>query len=517
MRFDIPGTESPKYGFQKSENTRAAVAIYQHNDDPIVFNSKKSNEPFALVGNRASDPEPSVISVTTNKSINEASGKFEVVAKPSKSSSKKLFETLTDDDWLDIVFYINKEPYHIFRGIIDEINRSKAVVNGATTTVYRIVGRCFGKVWEQTQAWFSPFANDFVTEAVSVEVFKGISALLTYPDTAVLGILKSFLEKIETNAGVNWLPPKSMPGIQGTSFLDNINFGEIAGSTIKHFQNLPKRKAFNPNTLLPNGALWDIAKTFSDPIFTEMYTDFLPDGNPFSKTLNSPIELGNADMSVILRDRPLPVVPTSVPVGYKDTWGDLPVFTIQQQEIVNSNVSKAGYERYNAFYVAARIHQEEMNNNAMEMITPLLDEDSIKRHGLRRFDIQVETTVAEDNPVTAGGYNTAELCKYQRQIIRDWYCMNPYLLSGTIELGHGRPDIRIGTRLHIPGLKLNNKDTVLEENYYIESVSHAWVFGRGVRTTLGVTRGWQGDDPSYYENLQKISSRFVVPILKEIG
>ena len=59
-----------KYGFQRSENSRAAAIIYQHEDDPIILYNRKKGTAFDLKGTRASSEEPTVISISTTKSIN---------------------------------------------------------------------------------------------------------------------------------------------------------------------------------------------------------------------------------------------------------------------------------------------------------------------------------------------------------------------------------------------------------------------------------------------------------------
>ena len=505
-----------KYGFQRSENSRAAAIIYQHEDDPIILYNRKKGTAFDLKGTKASSEEPTVISISTTKSISNIAGNFSIVLKDSQTTID-LFKRLTDDDWVDIIFYINNEPYHQFRGIIDEINRSVNIgSSGATVKTYTITGRCFGKIWEATPVWFSPYYNDIITEAVSSRVFDGVPELLGNPSQSVIAFMKSFLEALENVEGPNWTPPKSMPGIKGTSFLSNVNFNTLSDGSSTYFQNIPQRLLFNLNAINPDGTLWDLAKQYSDPLFMEVYTDYLPKGDPFSKELSNSSDIGNNDMTVIIRDRPFPFLDTSVPVGYEDTWEELPIFTIIPQEIEMHNVSKSGYERYNAFYVSSRLYQEEVNSYSLSILAPLLDKDSIKRHGLRRFDVQSEIHPDPNNPLAFGGNNIAAICEYQRQLIRDWYCLNPYFLSGSISLAHGRPDIRIGCRLHIPGVRIGNKDIIPEENYYIEEVKNDWIFGRGVRTTLGVTRGWIGNMNTYYENLNKMVLRYKLAELKDL-
>lgn len=500
----IPNSKTPKYGFQKSENTRAVVTIYQHHKDPIIVYAKKPTDSFTLKGMRGDSNDPSIVSVSTTKNINTTSGSFTVVLKPSLVSTD-IFQTVSDDDWIDITFWMDNNPYHTFRGLIDDITRIKTIGGtGATITTYTITGRCFGKIWEQTQVWFSPYYNDIVTEATTLtsKALDGSPELGGSPGVVPFLFLKEFLEKNIGTKGPNWYVPESMPGTQGSIFIQNIEFNLNAdGISSKYFQNVPARRQFSQNLLMPEGVLWDLAKEFSDPMFTEMYTDLLPNGDPLNKHFDSPVSEGDSKMCVVLRDRPFMTLPTSTfGTTYVNTWDKIPILSIYPQEILNSTIAKGGYERYNAFYVASLLHQEEMNNFALEVKAPLIDETSIGIHGLRRFDIQIATYPEDDR--------TDNLCSTQRLILKDWYCMNPYFLSGSITLGHGRPDIHIGCRLNIPGIILNAKTIIPEENYYIEEVSHSWTFGQGMRTTLGVTRGWLGNDDSYLAGLTKVSANF---------
>ena len=501
----LPGINSNP-GFQGSDHSWVQAIIYQHNDDPIVMNGKPLG--FNLNGQTGDDGSPSISSVSTQKNIGSASGSFQIELKPSQSA-KNLFDTVVDDDWVDIIFWKGDEGWHVMRGLLDETPRNRSVSkNGATTTTFSLTGRDFGKIWETTPIWFSPYANDIVTQAASIEIFKGVPSVYHSPGKAPYFFLKEFIEKFTSAGGVNWAPPIGMPGTKQGTFTGNVNFHEsLLGSSL-FFQNKPARNAFNPNGMNPQGMCWELAKEYSDEPFTELYVDLLPKGDgPLSSklTLGDPLTPLDTEMTVVLRDKPFPVVPTSVPFGYKHPWYDIPVQMINRQEIVSDNLSRSGYERYNSFYVTPRILQEQVGSYALNMLAPLLDKESIKRHGIRRMDVQ--------SNVTPEDLDFKVFAEYQRNVLRDWYCLNPYMLSGTIALGHGRPDLKIGNRLAIPGSFLSSNELELEESYYMESVSNTWKAGTGARTNLGVTRGWIGTDAEYIAALNKVARGYAEPPL----
>jgi len=478
----------PRPGFQGSETSWVDVTIYQHGNDPVLLSSLGGT--FNLRGRRDTDPAHCVVAAQTSKSLGAASGSFVVSLKPSKIA-EEIFQWLADDDWVDLVFYRHSQPWHVMRGLVDEVRRSRNVSGtGATSTVYTITGRDFAKVWEITPVWFSPYAdNQIVTDAISNQVMQFLPTVIGSPPVAVEAYFRKFLEELSNSAGVNWNPPPGMKGIVDNSFLKSVTFHKA------NFQNVPARKQFNPNGLIPNGTLWQLAQQHSDPLFTELFVDLLPDGDPMSAKLaaGDALDLGDALMTVVVRDKPFPTA------GLAPVWGKLPMFTVPRQQIITSDIGRAGYERFNTYFTAPLLHQESMGQSAINILAPLTNMQEIKFHGMRRMDVQ--SSIVPDD------LDFVKLSAAQRKIIRDWYCLNPYLLSGTINLGVGRPDIRVGCRLKVPsGVNPEN-----DETYYIEQVGQGWQFGKGTRTNLGVTRGWIGDDASYQDKLDEVSAAYKYP------
>lgn len=489
-------------GFQGSETSWVEATFYRHGNDPVVVTG---NTKIPLIGRKPQDPWPSLFSATVTKAMGAPSGNFVLQMKPSKVS-QALFEELVDDDWVDIVIYRHDQPWHVMRGLIDEIRRSKTVAgSGATTEVYTISGRDFGKVWELTPVWFDPYANDYVTQAISNSVLKAMPEFLGNPADVVETFFKRFMEEVATRVGPNWEPPPGVPNVEAGSFLNSVVF-----ETRQDFRNIPARSAFNPGQISPNGTLWALAQQYSDPAFTEMWVDLLPEGDPMSSKIaaGTPLAPGDVRMTVVLRDKPFPVVDNflhAADVGWEDRWANIPVSMVPRQQIFTSDLGRSGLERFNAFFVATLLHQELMNGSAPYMLAPLLDKKEIKRHGIRRMDVQ-----SQQRP---DGRNALEYTRYaeiQRRLLRDWYCLNPYFLNGTLNLAVGRPDIKIGCRVRVPA----TVDEGSEENYYVEQWNHNWTFGTSVKTNLGVTRGWRGDDDEYLRSLEFASTGYEIPALK---
>ncbi len=492
-----------KTGFQGSETSWVEATFYRHGKDPVVVTP---DNPLKTTGRRSQDEYPCLIAASTNKAMGVPSGTFSLRLKPSQVTSK-LFDQLIDDDWVDIVVYKHDQPWHVMRGLLDDIRRSRVVGgSGATITTYDIIGRDFAKIWEITPIWFSPWANDLVTNSVANKVMKVNPITLGHPGKAVQAYLEAFLEEITSRKGPNWEPPAGMPGVDNTSFINNITFQ----TETPYFKNIPKRRLHNPNFLNPRGTLWGLAQQYSDPAFTEFYADLLPEGgNPFANTISAgdPISPKDSYMTVVLRDKPFPVTDVILTMGidYSDNWKDLPIIIVPREQIIAENIGRGGFERFNAFFAASTLHQEKMGAEAAYVLAPLIDINEIKRHGVRRMDVQCATTPEP------GELDDAYLADYQRRMMKDWYLLNPYFYNGTFSLGIGRPDAKIGCRMRVPpGNNLNG----VEENYYIEQVSHDWSFGSAVKTSIGVTRGWHGTDDDYMKALKDREFEYKVPEFK---
>jgi hypothetical protein len=500
-------------GFQRSEKSSAELILYGQPSNPGT-----DQQVLPLVGDRIEfkgrserDPNPSLLSLSTSKALGAPSGTWQATVKTGRPLGRDidLRDLVIDDQWADIVFRRYNRPYAVMRGSVDRIQRMGGVGGaGASTSTYSIVGRDFGKIWEKTPLWFNQFANENVVGAAALQVIDGINTIGDGSvETTVAAFLFGFLQALAGKGRANWLMPIDMPGVaDGSAFTDNV-FYDTNG-----FSNSPERRAVSPSFMDPAGAgAWAMAQQWSDPAFCELWVDFVPTLGPFGTISNSDtvqetivafgkmvgvqLAIEDAAMTVILRDRPFP----TRALGSKSPWFDLPTAYIPQQEIISNSLTRGGDERFNAFFVSPQILQGFLLSGQVDITAPLWDPDDMKVHGFRRFDINSPYIARVGESEGA----LLSITKQQREKVRDWHCLNPYLWNGSVQLGHGRPDIRVGMRVKIPGFT-RDKDLTA----YIEQVDHSWSLRSGIKTTLGLTRGWFGSDESYLEALDTVASRY---------
>jgi hypothetical protein len=464
--------------FQGSETSSAEVTIYHRGTDPVVLLSAGMSE---FTGQRLGDQRPCLLSVQTQKSLSAGSGTWSLAAKPTKGW-EDLLDKVVDDDWVDITFTRHGRRWHVMRGMVDEIRRDLAVGgSGATTEVISITGRDFTKVWELTPIWFNRFTSENVAGTFAYKLMTGPNTIMELAiDEAVDLILKGFLQEFGDRGRANWTIPEEMPNTTGPTLVTNF---DLRTDVAPGQKRQPHRIAASANFLLPDGNCWALAREWSDPMFCELWADLLP-AQAIDQVNEAELTPQSSRMVVTLRDRPFP----RLDAGKDSPWFSLPLYTIPRQQLRDLSTGRSGLERYNAFFVSPLILQGTAGSGSIDLNAPLWDKNDIEAHGLRRFDLT--TSYVSMDPAVA---------EQLRERVRDWYCLNPYLLNGTFTTGVGRPDIRVGGRLRIPG-QYGEED---QETYYIESIQHNWAFGQGIRTTGGITRGWRGTDDSLLRALGK--------------
>jgi hypothetical protein len=476
------------------------LKIYAQEPDPVLSRNVAANQEMTFDGRKIDDDHHSLISINTSKQMGAASGTWSAVVKSAKPFSQKidLSDSISDDAWVDIHFSRHNRRYFTMRGMVDTIRRNKAVSGtGATTTTYTLSGRDFGKVWELTPLWFNKFAAKGAPENIegsaSMRVFSSLGLLggATVADIVEVYLI-GFLDKLGDLGRSNWVYPIGMPGIgPDRSFTTNLGFDSSG------FTNDPPRIAVAPSFLDPNGAnAWAMAQEWSDPAFVELFAD-LTDGD--FNVASDQLENSSAYPCYFVRDRPFP----TLALGLDSPWFELPTIQLPREDIVNEDLGRGGMERFNAFFVSPQILQDFMPNNVVEITSPLWDATDMLEHGFRRYDINSRYQLDLNDPLVSEEEPLLKLTTDQRDKVRDWYALNPYFYSGTIECSRGVLEARIGKRLFVPG-----RDSKKDLTAYIEGVSHSWQFGRGIRSSLGITRGWYGTDQDYLDALQQIAKRY---------
>lgn len=517
------GENNSKLGYQGSEHSRGELIIYPQGSDPVV---SFSTSPIKFTGKQIWDSEHGLLSIQTHKVLGQCSGTWSAVIKYSKAIDD-LFRMVTDDDWVDINFYRHGKKWHVMRGLINDIRYHEDVSgDGATVRTFTLSGSDWMSIFERTPLWFSTYTDTGILEGVARRLFDTMDNGVGAPNKAVQVFLFGFLATFASTGRAVWNLPKAMPiatstsaaqqnqtlkdissalGIAGVGMSEAIGttrqFGVIAGQNFDDsgFVNNPVRQGLGVNYLQMSGNLWGLAQEWSDPMFCELYGDTVLPLQDQTVGESSP---DTTVMQVTIRNRPFLVGDplTGYPTGLASPYFSLPKHYINPEDITSMDLGRTGAERFNMFLLSPQTTQETANSN-VDLAAPLWSSSDILYHGVRRFDITSRYVV------TGTDQDLISMSQKQRYLLRDWHCLNPYLLNGNIFLGRGFPQIHIGERVLVYGVDRDHDRT-----FYVEAVSNTWSFGGTIKTALGVTRGWEGSDTSYVQALADTTVYYTLPL-----
>lgn len=482
---------------RRAKTSGAKVTLYAHGDDPVLPDTPG---PLQFIGRSNRDEDPALVQVSWTKVMGQPSGQFLITVKARDRDTA--LRRIVDDDYVDISFLQGDREYHHCRGLVDTVREQTNVQGGATSRNYIIRGRDHGKVWQQTNVYFNRFIGENIGGSALLRVFAG-QADNVFGDVSktTFAFLQQFLRDSENqNQGVFWTLPPGLPGqLGGVRFVDSVEFLDSNGGYANGvgYTNQPPRVSFNAAFLDPTGNnLWNLAQQWSDPGFCELYTEIVRKSTKAIPGPNETLSTEDSAMAIILRDRPFPYGPDP---KNDSGWFRLPMLEIEPQDIASGvDIGRGGEERFNAFFIRGKAFAEYAGGN-VDLVAPILDKESIKKHGFRRYDSQSQYV---PDPMSSW----TNFLNFKRYQVRDWFCLNPYFLNGNIQLARGFPELRIGMRLRIK----SPQGAKLDQTYYVEGIQHTWSLTAGMKTHVQVTRGWIGTDDELLDALITARKRFTL-------
>lgn len=558
--------------FAGSETSRVEVVIYPNH--PSEFGVSRVKMEFLSVPLReVSTTTEHVVSVSTNKQLGAVAANFEVLIK----SDRDLRTYIEDGDWIDITFTRHDEKHHTLRGIVMTIQQNVSATSGPTVATYALIGSEFSLIFDEQQFWFDQVTQGDYFPWIANHVW-GLDASFMNgrPDVTVATLLRGFLQP-SSNVGAGfWQLPTEMPTPLGQSSefvgpeAEKLNFADVFTFVDGYSHVPPRQSGIIPSQFTSTAAsVWALAKEFADETLCEFFTDLvdvtdlkidipgdvgvggsLPQGNSVAignAYIVRPIVPGETHMAVIFRDAPFPNTVRDRESLLSAPYFTLPLAEVLPQHVLESTLARQGVTRKNAFFFGPTIQQDRLATYH-DFQLPIIDIESVKHHGIRRFDAESRyiSDLSINNPEVSPAFTDADFKEAElifgegkgrlmtpkleevsadaeaskiedsrrvwrqmafdyRDIVRDLHCMNHLLQTGTIALNHGRPDIRIGTRFRILGDGPEQDFTC-----YVEGVQHSWMYTTGTRTTLTVSHGWTGTDQSYVDKLRECVNRYQV-------
>lgn len=476
-----------------SSTSRARATFYLHGDDLVIEPPRRGK--LETRGDHLRQDEPALVRVSCSKRMGAGPGRFTLALKVPPSID--LFDWIADDEWVDLELLQFGHPNHVMRGMVDRINPVTRT-GGAESVTWMISCSEFARAYVGTEIFFNEFGGEIAGE-IAARAWLNSVGLHGSVDEVVATYLSGFLRELNGLGRNLWDLPAAMPGITGTTLVET-----VLAPWKDDFSNDIARNATNPNWLIPpQSNLWALAQEWSDPEFTELYPELLvPSGVNIAGRAAARYDYPSGDtrpdqtrMAIVLRDKPFPTF--TLDGGIRSAlWYDLEEHTIPREQVRDPNVGRGGAERFNTFIVSPQLTQE-LTGNPLDFSVPLWDPVDIKRHGVRRLEMRTRYVANEPDL-------NLTVSRRGRQRLRDWHVLNAYFRAGTINTKPGRPEIRIGTRLRIPGAAGPESDT----RYYVEGFDHDWDLEDGVTSSFIVSRGWKGTEESMIAKMVRMNANY---------
>lgn len=399
---------------------------------------------------------------------------------------------------------------------------------------------------------FKLFFNPYVVNEDLAEAFGGMVYFNTKKTRAIFRsknsaeFIKTFLAQAFMNVYNTSNPKKQSPyygfvfGKQSSSTQntnpDGLAYDKTVGIKLNDLIDFEGgiSTAFKTNTmidpyvLLGLGAgvevsIWDIAKSYSDPPFHECFMDLRRAGQNYTYAIpqvDSDLPLDAEGIKAAEDTHQIPPksgVQNSPYVFYMRTtpfsqqsWSKLSYHTFSPADILAQNTSTSEDNIFNYYQVLCErenVLVGEIQVAAMSAVSqdkglgrpriPIFDLESIKNYGFKRFPSDKTKYVdflSNSKPGTKAALYSGEnfVIKAQATLAREllrWYSFGELFETGIITLkgrvGIGIDGATIGSRL----IEVNGAGKQTGKQFYIEGVSQSWVFGKGLETTLAVSRG----------------------------
>lgn len=503
-----PENKQPRYA---SSRTRALVGFYAWDGfttDPIASHPNFGH----------------IIGVQTQKTLGGASGSFSItVKKPESFGSRPLTSLWTEPEnvWVLIQFVTDGVVHDSMLGLIDSVNDDMVRSGGGMRSeTFTITGRDFGKVFETTEIFIDQFLGGLL---------RSMRAMSTVVNTGLIGTPAYFVQLLYDlwvgNSGVNekqWLLPPSLVKkySTGDSFYSMVHLA-VNKMTPERDGIALQKSLISPDQ---NGTkLWDMMQAVSNGVLNEMFVDMCPSGDGDGRMVPA----------LVFRERPFPsyayasgAAVSSALAGTafgglssvltSTLWNSLPEEVLDAGDVMSRSLAKGGAAQRFNFWVmrpsiattfgltTALTKPKEGVKYGFPGNIPIVNYDSVRRHGLRRWEqatdyvpFYTSTPQADQAPEIKekSPDEWLRLAADWTARVHDWYCIAPRELSGTITTTRLLPRVRIGTRV-----KEHRPDGAY--HYYVEAVSHSWTYPNAGQTTISVTRGAKEDTDllrEYYE------------------
>lgn len=477
--------------------TLVRLRFFRHGDDRIPTEVRAYDSSYAPAGGRRSGLSPAtgalvggVISVTAQKALGGPSGSWVVEVKPLVWSpefdgGQSWDEVILDGDYVGIDIVKNGEVEHVLAGRVDTVNVSIGVDgDGSPKTTIRIGGRDIGHGAEDAVIYFNPY-DPLHSNVEGLGMVKALGEKFKITgsvDEIIPNLLVTLAGSGDVMYGSAALVPARVAGDNPVKWSDLVDIQRGVSAKLRGFLHVPNILSIG------NGpSVWALAAQYANDVLNEMWleSEARPGGH-YGGLLN-------------LRERPF----ENLTDKDKSPWfTKLEEVVVDFATVSDVNVGR-GKDRVNHVLVLGELPGA-FGGDVMALTPPAVNLESIKRHGLRRYErttpyfaFRVEDGTEPDLISWATEYS-----KWTR-LVTEWNAMNHLYWQGVLTIREVRTDVKVGRKLVLTGGPPNGYPSWPQDGgdpkkamtFYIEAVEQTWSDGETpvAATRVQITRGMAED------------------------
>jgi len=418
------------------------------------------------------------------------------------------------DDWVDIYIVRNGYPIPLCRGIVDTVTERKESISGATVRTWELTGRDHGAPMEFPVAYTNMWARKIEEVASGFLTQRVDGSIGGDPATMFKKVLKAALTGSGTTSP--WeLPGSLTAAVQAAG--GGLALGVLDMLTFK--TDSPTRGGYFNEPMLWTQAgqsIFEMLNQWCNPLLNEMFFD---------------VEHGTAQagqlmpfkQTAVIRERPFVIStraleflaasgPGEIKSGANSPWFQLPLWKIPHWLVTSSSLSRSNTERFNLFQLLADVGFGGVESEQIAQAPPSWLKDSVRKHGLRYFQRNTNYVAG----AALGGQGTGKWVQERKdwqRLLVDWYCLNPYFLSGSVSVPVPLPEIRFGDRIRV------ETGTASEDlTCYVEAVGFNYQASESANqpprcsSNFTLSRGWKGTDSSLLDAVLTMGGKHEVAL-----
>jgi hypothetical protein len=451
-----------------------------------------------------SSPSNDLISCVTNKRISmEAVGTFELALAHTRDAQGRTWADKIRPQNLVVVQMMNHtgaqgpdgagELHTVMIGLVDQVTQAVAInQQGKPERVITVTGRDAGKMFTQGMVTYWNFLGANLLGANS---FVDVSVFNAKPSIIIRELLTNIYERFM----------RATFRVYGT----DVTFWDLLAYDLSSYDaELPL--GLDMKFIVGEGSFWSFFVKVASPPFHELFIDTrrATTTDAVSRETKAPRYTLGKDGSaptVVLRPTPFPyLTPPANPSKYRvEGAGGEEVITVQEVSVIDrewdnlvrhevghtdglrgepmgEQLSRSDREQYN-LYMPQPTYPVIPERLFTLSVPPILDRARFHRYGYRPLTPPCELI----QPKQGADY-TEPIFEFYTKLawrLASWNVMNDQFKSGTKTL-------QLSPHLHV-GERLVDRSPWQHEVYefYIEGVTHRYVFGGACTTTVGLTRG----------------------------